>query len=101
MPGRREQGAMKKMARKRLSLAIANVLSAGAVVSLAEHPACAQQQPTLPVDKVQKIMVTGSRIPLQSLESESPVQIISAQEIKYTGLTSIADILNQLPQVSA
>ncbi len=92
---------MKKMERTKLSLALANVLSAGVVTSLAAPLACAQQQPSPPVEKVQKIEVTGSRIPLQSLESESPLQSLTAQDIKYTGLTNIADILNQLPQAFA
>ena len=90
---------MKKMERNRLSLAVANVLSASAAMSLAEPPACAQDQPSLPVAAVQKVQVTGSRIPLQTLESESPVQILTAQDLKYTGLTNISEILNQLPQV--
>jgi len=88
--------------RRRLSLAIAKALGAGAVLGLAAPLADAQQlQPPPPpaVEKIQKIEVTGSRIPLQTLESESPVQIITQQDIKYTGLTNIADVLNQLPQV--
>src|SRR5215472_4715018 len=64
----------------------------------AQPPAAA---PAAPVERIQKIEVTGSRIPLQTLESESPVQIITAQDIKYTGLTNIADIISQLPQAMA
>ena len=70
-------------------------------VGLTTSLALAQQQPSTPVERIQKIEITGSRIPLQTLESESPVQIISAQEIRYTGFTNIADILNQLPQAFA
>src|ERR1700741_5259401 len=90
---------MKKMQRRKLSLAVARTLSAGAVVGLAAPLAYGQTPP--PVEKVQKIEVTGSRIPLQTLESESPVQIITQQEIKNTGLTNIADIINLLPQAFA
>jgi outer membrane receptor protein involved in Fe transport len=88
------------MKRRQLSLAVAKALGAGAIAGLAA-PAYAQQPPAPPVEKVQRIEVTGSRIPLQTLESESPVQIITAQDIKMTGLTSISDILNQMPQVFA
>src|SRR5215831_10221912 len=89
---------MNRMKRRQLSLAVANALGAGAIVSLAAPNAYAQQPP---VEKVQRIEVTGSRIPLQTLESESPVQIITQQDIKMTGLTSISDVLNQMPQVFA
>jgi outer membrane receptor protein involved in Fe transport len=70
-------------------------------IGLAASLALAQQQPSAAVERIQKVEITGSRIPLQTLESESPVQIISAQDIRYTGLTNIADVLNQLPQAFA
>jgi outer membrane receptor protein involved in Fe transport len=89
---------MKKMKRRKLSLAVAQVLGAGAVVGLAAPMAYAQTTAATP-ETIQKIQVTGSRIPLQTLESESPVQIITQQDIQMTGLTNIADVLNQLPQV--
>src|SRR5215471_9964594 len=90
---------MNRMKRRQLSLAVAKALGAGAIVGLAAPVAYAQQQ--APVEKVQKIEVTGSRIPLQTLESESPVQIITQQDIKMTGLSNVSDILNQMPQVFA
>jgi outer membrane receptor protein involved in Fe transport len=86
------------MKRRKLSLAVANAIGAGAVVGLASPLAYAQTTAAAP-ETIQKIQVTGSRIPLQTLESESPVQIITAQDIQMTGLTNIADVLNQLPQV--
>jgi outer membrane receptor protein involved in Fe transport len=91
---------MNRMQRKKLSLAVFKALSAGAAVGLAS-PLAYGQQAAPPVEKVQKITVTGSRIPLQTLESESPVNILSAQDIAYTGLTSISEIINQLPQAFA
>jgi outer membrane receptor protein involved in Fe transport len=75
-------------------------LSAGAVVGLVAPIAYAQQA-TPPVERIQRIEVTGSRIPLQTLESESPVTIITSQDIAYTGLTQISDVINQLPQAFA
>ena len=90
---------MNRMQRKKLSLAVFKALSAGAAVGLTAP--LAYGQAAAPVEKVQKITVTGSRIPLQTLESESPVSIISAQDIANTGLTNVADIINQLPQAFA
>ena len=115
---------MNRMQRKKLSLAVFKALSAGAAVGLAtplvvygQETAAPTQTaqaapPTQlaqagtpaaapPVERVQKITVTGSRIPLQTLESESPVTIITAQDIANTGLTNVADIINQLPQAFA
>ncbi len=86
-----------KVKRKQLSLAVVNALNAGVVVSLAAPLVYAQQTP-VPSEKIE---VTGSRIPSPTLTSESPVNVINAQDIKYTGSTSTSDILNQLPQVAA
>jgi len=91
---------MKRMRRKKLSLAVVKSVSAGAAVSLVA-PLAYGQQPAPSVEKLQRVLVTGSLIPLRTLESESPVNIISAQDIAYTGLTNISDILNQLPSVTA
>ena len=91
-----------KLNRKQLSLAIARALSAGAAVGLAAPMVYAQTPPaTPPVQKIEKIEVTGSRIPSLNLESESPVSVITAQDIGFTGLVSTSDILNQLPQAFA
>ena len=42
--------------------------------------------------------MTGSRIVAPNVASTSPVQVITAQEIKLGGKTDIIDVLNQLPQ---
>jgi len=95
---------MKRIHRKKLALAVANAVSAGAAIGLAA-PLVYGQQPAPPaappVEKLQKIVVTGSLIPLQTLESESPVEIITARDIAFTGLSDTSDILAQLPFISA
>ncbi len=89
--------SMNRMQRKKLSLAIVNALNAGVVVGLAVPMAYAQQSPmpavsevakSLQPEKLEKIEVTGSRIPSPTLTSDSPVNVISAQDIRYTGLTN-------------
>src|SRR6185295_15431786 len=91
-----------KMKRTRLSTAIVNVLNAGVVVSLATPLAYAQQAaPPTETQRIEKVEVTGSRIPSPTITSESPVTVLTSQEIKYTGLTSTSDIINQLPQAFA
>lgn len=56
---------------------------------------------TPPVQQIEKIEVTGSRIPSPTLTSDSPVNVINAQDIAFTGLTNTSDIINQLPQAFA
>jgi len=51
--------------------------------------------------QVQRVEVTGSRIPMANLEGTSPVTVVSAQEIKMDGVRSVENLLNNLPQVFA
>lgn len=51
--------------------------------------------------KVERIEVTGTRIPPPNLESSSPVSVVSAQDIKFDGVRSVENLLNNLPQVFA
>ena len=68
------------MRKRTLSLAVARALGAGASIGLVAPLACAQQAPPAQaVEKVQKIEVTGSRTPLETLESESPVLLVTQQ----------------------
>jgi len=100
-----------KVNRKKLSLAVMQALSAGALASLAAQSAHGQVPVTVAppittttrtdVERVPSISVTGSRIPSPNLESTSPVGIITAQEIKIEGATSAENLLNNLPQVFA
>lgn len=50
---------------------------------------------------LQEVVVTGSRIAAPNAVSISPVTTVSALEIQQTGITQVADLLNQLPQVFA
>ena len=69
---------------------------------LATLPAAAvraqEQAPAAPVAEVAEVVVTGSRIAAPNLESTSPVQVVTAEEIRLGGKTDIIDVLNQLPQ---
>ena len=50
---------------------------------------------------VERIQVTGSRIKRADLESASPVTIVTAADIKKTGLISIGDLLQDLPSAGS
>jgi iron complex outermembrane receptor protein len=97
---------MNKFGRKKLSLAVVNALGAGMVVGMAAPMAYAQQTTpatttTATPQRIERVEITGSRLPSPTLESTSPVNVISAQDIKWDGITNTADILNQLPSAFA
>jgi outer membrane receptor protein involved in Fe transport len=93
---------MKKMHRKKLSLAVAQALSAGICVGLAGPMAYAQPAPAPAPERIEKLTVTGSRLPVTpNLESTSPISIITAQDIKFENPVSIEWLLNSMPQVAA
>jgi outer membrane receptor protein involved in Fe transport len=95
---------MKQLKRKQLPLAVARALSAGVAVGLAAPLAYAQaQQPAAPAaqqQQLERVEITGSRIMRRETESESPVNVITAQEIKMTGATNSIEVVTQLPSVS-
>lgn len=82
------------MKKKPLAILIGQVFG---LVALATAAGVAQAQQAAP----ERITVTGSRIPQPSLESSSPVTIIGADSIKMDGVTTIENMLNNLPQVFA
>ncbi len=93
---------MKRMNRKKVSLAVRQAISAGVVFGLAAPMVHAQQAATTPpVQTLEKVEVTGSRITSATFESASPINTITAQDIAITGLQSTANIINQLPQAFA
>ncbi len=60
-----------------------------------EPPACAQAQ--IPAaESVETIVITGSRIRRTSSETSSPVEVISADQLQQSGLTSTQDVLHNL-----
>ncbi|TWB56362.1 TonB-dependent receptor domain-containing protein [Nitrospirillum viridazoti] len=74
-------------------------IAAGALMALAATTAQAQQkQQAAADDSLEEIVVTGSRIARPNLTQPTPVQVINAEAIQATGLTSTVDVLSQLPQ---
>lgn len=88
------------MKMKQLSIAVVQSLAFAGIASsaFAQTPAPA---PAATPEKVEKIEVTGSRIPSANLESTSPITTIDAQAIKVDGVRSVENLLNNLPQVFA
>ena len=86
----------------KLKLRILPAAVAGALAASMYGPAFAQTAPAAKADdKVDRIEVTGSRIPSPNLDSTSPITTIDASAIKVDGLRSVENLLNNLPQVFA
>jgi iron complex outermembrane recepter protein len=66
-----------------------------------DPPAPATAPAAAPAPSLQEVVVTGSRIVQPGLSSISPVTAISARQIASQGVTSVEDVLNNLPQVVA
>ena len=62
----------------------------------ASAAAQAQQAPASSDQSLQEVVVTGSLIRRTDSETPSPVQVISADEIANSGLTTVNDVLRQL-----
>jgi outer membrane receptor protein involved in Fe transport len=69
-------------------------------MAVAASAAYAQQAPA-DAQPMQRVEVTGSRIPSANLESVSPVTVMTAKEMKMDGVRSVENLLNNLPQVFA
>jgi len=63
----------------------------------AAQPAAQVAQQT--AEQVERVEITGSRIPQVNVEGASPVTTLNVQDIKFDGHAKAEDLLNQLPQV--
>ncbi len=87
----------KKVAsRTKISIAVSVALGAG-LMSAGFAPVALAQQ----AGDVQRVEITGTRLPSLNLEGTSPVTVLTAQDIKFDGQTKAEELLNQMPAVSA
>ncbi len=49
---------------------------------------------------LEEVIVTGSRIQRANLVTSSPVQQLDAEQLQFTGVTRVEDVLSQLPQIN-
>lgn len=99
-PSARAYGPIKiSSPRSVVGSAVAAVLAA----SLLGGVATAQQQAIGAGDsgQLQEIVVTGSMIKRTDTETPSPVQIISSEDLKNSGFTTIAEVLQNLSAAGA
>ena len=50
-------------------------------------------------EEVERIQVTGSRIKRTDMETASPVEMVSSEEVKASGYTRVEDLMATLPQL--
>ncbi len=80
---------------KLISLAVMQVI-ASAACSLAAVPVMAQQVDSDAQEQPQRVEITGSNIRRTDAETPSPVQVITAEDLKKSGQTSVAQVLQNL-----
>src|SRR5271154_5616583 len=84
-------------AAKCLRREIRALLTVGAIgAATLAAPAGAQTGGVSPAPELQEIVVTGSLIKRTDTETPSPVQIITAQDLKDSGYTQVSDVLRNL-----
>jgi outer membrane receptor protein involved in Fe transport len=77
--------------------------SALAIISGLAPPVLAQTTPpaqAAQAPSIEEIVVTGSRIVRNGYEAPTPVSIVSAEQMQQSGVTQLADFVNQLPSLS-
>jgi outer membrane receptor protein involved in Fe transport len=87
------------MSEKVLSRSVRLMFAGG--MALGASVTHAQDNNAAPASTMQRVEVTGSRIPSLNTEGASPVTTLSAKDIKIDGVRNTEDLLNNLPQVFA
>jgi iron complex outermembrane recepter protein len=64
----------------------------------AQPRAQAAPAPDRPVVELESVQVTGSRIPRAQIEGPAPISVITAQEIKANGFTTVPEVLRAMTQ---
>lgn len=72
---------------------------AGAISFPAAVMAQEQDQEEGVKEDVERIQVTGSRIKRTDMETASPVEMVSSEEVKASGYTRVEDLMATLPQL--
>jgi outer membrane receptor protein involved in Fe transport len=89
-----------KMGMKRVADMRAGLRGGSALfLSMAVMGSAMAQEPV--AEEAEAIVVTGSRIARPDVESNSPVNVISQDEIKYSSTVETEQLLNALPQAVA
>jgi len=66
------------------------------LAGVAAGAAWADDTTQAPPEKIEKVLVTGSNIKRVDTETASPMEVITADDIRRQGLTNMADLINNL-----
>ena len=80
------------MRRKAMAWSIQLALMGVAASAAAQAPASS------PVQQLDAVQVTGSRIPRAQVEGPAPITVINAEQIRSSGFTSVPDVLRAMTQ---
>ncbi|MGI9233486.1 MAG: TonB-dependent receptor plug domain-containing protein [Woeseiaceae bacterium] len=84
-----------------LSDAVHRAIYGVAAIAAVGLPASAQAQDQEDDVILEEIITTGSRIPVDAnLVSTSPVTTVDSEELAFSGVTRVEDLVNDLPQVT-
>lgn len=79
---------------------LAQATGTPAPASMPARPPAPAPAPAPQVSNLEAIQVTGSRIARAQIEGPAPITVISAEQIRAAGLTSVPDVLRSLSQNS-
>lgn len=81
---------------KSMPFAILSIIASGAFTAATIQPVMAQQTSDNSSAKTQQIEITGSNIRRSDKETPSPIQTITAAELKNSGYTTVSDVLRDI-----
>lgn len=98
MSAMKEQTAAAWQWRKRALIAGVSLgaLAAPMAAQAQSAPATSAEEPS----QVGEVVVTGSRLQRNGLDAPTPTMALTAETIEAKGITNIADLLNEMPQVA-
>ena len=83
--------------RRRASALGCSVIFAGSVLCVSNAQAQDAEQ-TVAGSQVEEVLVTGSRIAREGIDSSTPVTIIGVEDIKLSGVANVEKVLSDAPQ---
>lgn len=97
---KKKWGTSMKMKQLLGATALVGILAGLPVAAAAQTaPAQAEPQEDATTESKDAIIVTGSRIAREALDSPSPITSITAQDLLSNGILNVGDALNELPQL--
>jgi len=85
---------------KRTKICSGVLVALGGTLALGAAPAFAQQAAAADANRAQSVVVTGSRIARIDALAESPIVTVGAEQIQQSGVVTVEQFLNTLPQVT-